>query len=154
MESNTPHQNTSVTEQAENQIKMCAQQFIDALHGLEDGSEDDASQLVELFATEAELTNSALELRGSSATGHDQILRFWIDYKTTLNGARSNFHHITTSERAAGLFWTTEGKASSGDEVRYHGATLLDFDETGMIVFFRGYYDTRELTVRADQPTT
>lgn len=131
-------------------IALRAQQFIDALHALEDGSEDDASALAALFDGQAELTNSALELRGTAAKGRDEILRFWIEYKSTLNGARSHFHHITTSDRAAGLFWTTEGQAANGDAVRYHGATLLDFDPNGSITFFRGYYDTRELTLRSE----
>ena len=147
MESN---QEPQLDDGQKSQIALRAQQFIDALHALEDGSEEDAEALVALFDEQAELTNSALQLRGTAAKGRDAILRFWIEYKSTLNGARSHFHHLTTSDRAAGLFWTTEGQAASGNAVHYHGATLLDFDSSGLITFFRGYYDTRELTVRSE----
>ena len=137
-------------EQRERQIEGVAQQFIDALHGLEQGGEDEAHQITLLFRDDATLTNSALDLRGVEITGRDEILRFWIEYKQTLGGAYSEFHHITTSEYSAGLFWTTKGQSPDGQDISYHGATLLEWDDTGRIRFFRGYYDTRQLTVKAD----
>ena len=130
-------------------IRQRAQEFIDALHILEEGSDQDASALAEFFADEATLTNSALELKGDVMKGRDAILTFWVEYKSQLGDSRSHFHHITTSEEAAGLFWTTEGTSPSGDKVHYHGVSLLQFDEQGQITFFRGYYDTRELQVKA-----
>lgn len=143
----------ATTEQKEFQINDLAQQFIDALHALEQGSqeqgnEEQANQLAMLFADEATLTNAALELRGERVEGRDAVLRFWLEYKSTLGEVVSNFHHITTSERAAGLFWTTKGQNPDGQDVHYHGATLLEWNPSGMIQFFRGYYDTRELTVK------
>ena len=133
------------------QIEAKAQEFIAALHTLEKGSADDANQLVDLFADDATLCNSALDNKGHRLSGKDEISRFWIEYKETLGQVMSNFHHVTVSNDAAGLFWTTSGQNPSGDEVHYHGSTLLQFDETGQINFFRGYYDTRELLVKAEQ---
>jgi len=36
-----------------------------------------------------------------------------------------------------------------GQPVKYDGVSLLEYDEEGLILFFRGYYDTRDLTVKA-----
>jgi ketosteroid isomerase-like protein len=132
------------------QIEAKAKEFIDALHALEKGSADDAGQLVGLYASDATLANSALDNKGKEAQGQDEILRFWTQYKTTLGDVYSNFHHITAADDSAGLFWTTEGTNPAGDKVHYHGSTLLVYNTEGMIQFFRGYYDTRELTVKAE----
>jgi hypothetical protein len=35
--------------------------------------------------------------------------------------------------------------------VHYHGATLLQFDTEGQNRVLRGYYDTRELTVKSTE---
>jgi len=130
-------------------IQQKAQEFIDALHALEEGTEDDLAPLVEQYADDATLNNAALELKGESAHGKDAILAFWTEYKQQLGQARSKFHHITTGERAAGLFWTTQGTSPGGEEVHYHGVSLLEFNDNGDIQFFRGYYDTRELQMKA-----
>lgn len=133
------------------QIEAKATEFIDALHTLEHGGADDANQLAALYADDATLSNSALDNKNREMKGADEILRFWIEYKATLGQVESKFHHITTSGDAAGLFWTTSGQNPAGDEVHYHGATLLQFNAEGMIEFFRGYYDTRELTVKSEK---
>lgn len=132
------------------QIEAKANEFIDALHALEQGSIDDANSLAALYSAEATLRNSALDNKATEIKGADQILRFWIEYKETLGEVLSKFHHITISDQAAGLFWTTTGKNPAGDAVNYHGATLLQFGADGKIEFFRGYYDTRELVVKSD----
>ena len=133
------------------QIEAKAKEFIDALHTLEKGSTDDVGQLVALYAGDAALANSALDNKGKEMSGQDEILQFWTQYKETLGDVFSNFHHITVSEDSAGLFWTTEGTNPAGDKVHYHGSTLLVFNTEGNIQFFRGYYDTRELTVKAEK---
>jgi hypothetical protein len=131
------------------QIEAKAQEFIDALHALETGTTDAIGPLVALYAENAKLNNSALDNKDQAAEGHDQITQFWTQYKETLGEVKSNFHQITVNGEAAGLFWTTEGTNPAGDNVHYHGSTLLEFDESGLIAHFRGYYDTRELTVKA-----
>lgn len=132
------------------QIEAKAKEFIDSLHQLEKGSVDDASQLAGLYAQDATLTNSALDNKGKEAQGQDEVLQFWTQYKETLGDVYSKFHHITVSDESAGLFWTTEGTNPTGDKVHYHGSTLLVYNTEGMIQFFRGYYDTRELTVKVE----
>ena len=130
--------------------KSQAQAFIDALHALEQGDSGDVAALVALYADDATLNNSALDSKNAEMKGAEQITKFWTEYKETLGEVFSKFHHVTTDDDAAGLFWTTEGINPAGDEVHYHGSTLLQFNGEGKIEFFRGYYDTRELTVKAD----
>lgn len=131
------------------QIEAKAKEFIDALHTLEEGSDQDAGALAEMYTEDATLTNAALDLKGTQMKGRDAILRFWVEYKAQLGQARSHFHHITTSDTAAGLFWTTDGQSPAGEKISYHGVSLLQFSDSGQIEFFRGYYDTRELQVKA-----
>ena len=135
---------------AENQMLNLANQFIDALKSLEETDETDAEPIAMLFSPEAVLRNSPLDHAGHEIKGRDAILQFWVQYKQELGQSRSNFHHVTTNHRSAGLFWTTDGNSPSGQHVHYHGATLLEFDDSGLIKFFRGYYDTRELTLKAN----
>ncbi len=130
--------------------KSQAQTFIDALHALEQGDAQDVAGIVALYADDATLNNSALDSKGDAMEGTEQITKFWTEYKETLGQIFSKFHHVTTDDNSAGLFWTTEGTNPAGDQVHYHGSTLLQFNENGKIEFFRGYYDTRELTVKAD----
>ena len=132
------------------QIQAKAQEFIDALHTLEQGSVDDVSQLAALYSEHATLRNSALDNKDAEMKGIDQILHFWVEYKETLGEVVSKFHHVTASDDAAGLFWTTSGKNPAGDDVNYHGSTLLQFGADGKIEFFRGYYDTRELVIKSE----
>ena len=127
-----------------------AQQFIDTLHALEKGTEEQVAPLVELFADEARITNAALQLVDKEETGRDGATHFWTEYKKTLGECFSTFHHVTIDENAAGLFWTTEGTGLDGHGVKYDGVSLLELDDNGKIKFFRGYYDTRDLTVRAE----
>ena len=131
-----------------NDMKTLAQNFIDALHALEKGDGTENERLAQLFSPDAKLANSALESAGRTINGRDGIASFWAEYKSALGDCFSNFHHVTTDENSAGLFWTTDGR-NNGEAISYHGATLLQFDENGLINFFRGYYDTRELTVKA-----
>ncbi len=130
--------------------KSQAQTFIDALHALEQGDTADVAALVGLYADDATINNSALDSKNTEMKGTEHITKFWTEYKETLGDVFSKFHHVTTDDNAAGLFWTTQGTNPAGDNVHYHGATLLQFNADGKIEFFRGYYDTRELTVKAE----
>lgn len=133
-----------------NENNTRAQNFIDALHALEKGDESQIAPLVELFADDARITNAALQLAGKAELGRDGATRFWTEYKKALGACFSEFHHVTIDENAAGLFWTTQGSGTDGSAVKYDGVSLLEFDANGKISFFRGYYDTRDLTVRAE----
>lgn len=130
-----------------------AQQFIAALHTLEQGDESDADGMVAMFSDDARLTNAALKLAGKERTGRAGAQEFWSEYRRTFGAATSEFFQITTSANAAGLFWTTKGTDATGQPIEYDGVSLLVFNDEGKITLFRGYYDTRELSrvVRSGQ---
>ena len=125
-------------------IHALAQQFIDALHTLEQGQEGDVDALIELFGADAELINPILKLDDRQYKGHESIQQFWIAYRREVGPAFSEFYQVTTNEQAAGLFWTTKGTGSDGQAMEYDGVSLLVFDDAGKITRFRAYYDTRE----------
>jgi hypothetical protein len=131
-------------------VREQAQRFIDALHALEvdtTGEDEVISDLDDLFADDANLTNAALKLAHEERKGREEIRAFWRDYKKTLGKSYSHFHQVIADDTAAGLFWVTKGTDAGGhpDSVYYDGATLLTFDDVGRITFLQGYYDTRQL---------
>lgn len=95
------------------QTQQLAQQFIDALHTLEQGdvsnAEQNVSAMVELFSDDATLTNAALKLTGEERNGTDGATTFWTEYRKTFGEAYSDFFQITANDESAGLFWTTKG---------------------------------------------
>lgn len=131
-------------------LEQRARAFMGALQALERGTEADIAPLVELFADDAELHNAALDMRGGVLRGRQRLLDFWRSYKQQLGRASTRFHDLTVGEAAAALFWTTEGHDARGGPICYHGCTYLRFDPQGKIAYFRGFYDTRQLQLRAD----
>ncbi len=138
------------------QVHTLAQQFIDALHKLEQGDADAADQITQLFSDDAQLTNAALQLASEEHTGREGIRKFWSEYRRTFGEIYSDFHHTTTNNEAAGLFWTAKGTGNKGQPLQYDGATLLVYGDDGKISRFQGYYDTRQLSrdVGAEQQPT
>jgi ketosteroid isomerase-like protein len=128
------------------QVHTIAQQFIDALHTLEQGGPDDVDALVALYSANAVLVNAALKLAGEQRTGPDGARQFWTEYRKTFGAALSEFAQITVNDQSAGLFWTTKGTGNDGQPMEYDGVSLLVFDVDGKIKLFRGYYDTREIS--------
>lgn len=128
------------------QVQQLAQQFIDALHTLEQGNVEHVDQLVGLYSDDARLVNAALKLAGQERTGQDGARQFWTEYRRTFGEAYSDFYQVTINDQAAGLFWTTKGTGNNGQPMEYDGVSLLVFDDQGKIQLFRGYYDTRELS--------
>lgn len=123
---------------ATDQSNALAQQFQDTLLRLEKEGEHALSSMVDLFADQARLSNAALRRRGHEHHGKAEIEEFWRRYLELLGSGRTTFHHTTTSEHAAGLFWRTA--LPEGGEA-YDGVTLLDFDPQGKVSSMEGYYD-------------
>lgn len=130
------------------QVRERAQEFIDALHALEQAEGEGAAEIgrmVELYAGDGRITNSALRLHEDDRTGKDGAREFWSEYKRTLGKGYSEFHQVAVNEEAAGLFWVTKIHRDGSGEASYDGTTLLVFDGDGKIKHFQGYYDTRQL---------
>lgn len=128
------------------QVQQLAQQFIDALHTLEQGDVENVDQLAGMYSDDARVVNAALKLAGQERTGQDGARQFWTEYRRTFGEAYSDFYQVTVNDQAAGLFWTTKGTGNDGQPMEYDGVSLLVFDDQGKIKLFRGYYDTRELS--------
>ena len=124
-----------------------AKRFTEALHAVDEGGDGAIDAMVELFADGASLENAALDLSGETREGKDGAKAFWTEYASQFDTAKTEFHHVTADGSAGGLFWTTNGKSPAGESLDYHGATLLEFDDAGLVERFRGYYDTRQLTM-------
>lgn len=122
------------------------QAFAEALHAVERRDEGALERIMAHFSPEARLTNAALKQAQHDRSGLEGVRAFWEAYQQTFREAHTEFIEVTSSERAAGLFWTTRGVDARGEGLDYDGVTLLVFDEDGKITHFRGYYDTRELT--------
>lgn len=123
-----------------------ARSFIDALHALEGGDESQATQVAALFAEDARLTNAALQQVDKERQGRADIETFWQEYRRSFGTVRSEFAHITTDDDAIGLFWTTTGTDTEGNDISYDGVSLLVVGDGEQITYFQGYYDTRALS--------
>ncbi len=130
------------------QSREKAESFIAALQRVENDEPASLEQIVELFAESAELTNPAIEREGDARKGREQIARFWENYKASFQEIRSEFFKVTANENSAGLFWRSTGSHVSGDPLSYEGVSLLDFDEQGKIVRFKGFYDSQEVAIK------
>ncbi|HYF63251.1 MAG TPA: nuclear transport factor 2 family protein [Herpetosiphonaceae bacterium] len=122
-----------------------ARRFIEALHALEGGDDGGLDRICGLFSDDAVLTNAALRLADKEYRGRSGVREFWQAYRGTFAAIRSEFSHVTAGDGAAGLFWSSAGQDASGQPVSYDGVSLLEFDQSGRIARFRGYYDTRQL---------
>ncbi len=129
------------------QAKAIADRFIEELHRIEDGDPAGIDSMVELFADNAELSNPLIERQGSSRKGHDQIEKFWREYRATFDTIRSDFFDVTASDHSAGLFWRSAGNSANGQPLEYEGVSLLVLDEAGKIARFKGFFDSRQITM-------
>lgn len=131
-----------------NRTRQLADRFIERLLRFEEQGAEALEDLVALFADDADIVNPALYHAGRSRVGPDELRRFWLTYRDTLGEAHSEFERVTTSEDAAGLFWTTRASGHEGvssNAIAYDGATALVFDEEGRIRHFRAYFNFDDL---------
>lgn len=131
------------------QIKGLADQFISQLHGLEGGEAAGADALAELFADDAELTNSIIEADDAKSQRHgrDEIRQFWREYGESFRSIQSEFIDVTASEHSAGLFWQSKGSDANGKPLEYEGVSLLEFNDEGKIQRFKGYFDRMQMNL-------
>lgn len=113
--------------------------FIDALHGLE--AEGDVERITSLFAEDAELSNPTDDTPHRGTSG---ARTFWENYRRTFAEIGSECRHVIETDDAAVLEWTSYGRMSSGQEIRYDGVSVLEFRD-GEIRRFRSYFDPGRL---------
>lgn len=116
-----------------------AQGFADALCAFE--KEGDLERFIEHFAEDCEISNVA-----STRTfrGRDGARAFWREYRGTLSEVRSTFRNLIEAQDRAALEWQTEGKAATGEHIRYEGTSVLEF-EGEKVKRFYAYFDPHRL---------
>lgn len=130
------------------QVRQLADRFINELHRVEDGDTAGIDDLVNMFADNASLTNSILQHESGERTGRDEVAHFWHEYSTSFGKVHSDFVDVTASDHSAGLFWRSTGTDPAGKPLEYEGVSLLVFDDAGKISQFKGYFDSRQLTLK------
>ena len=133
----------------QNNTRQGAERFIAELHSIEGGDADGIARIVELFADDAQLSNPIIEREGGPRAGREQIAAFWQNYRATFRDIHSEFFDVTSSDRAAGLFWRSTGTYLTGSPIDYEGVSLLEFDEGGKIARFKGFFDSSQIATRA-----
>jgi ketosteroid isomerase-like protein len=131
------------------QVKGIADRFISELHRIEDGDAAAIDGIANMFADDAELTNPLIERDGSSLSGRDQIAEFWREYRSTFRDIHSEFFDITANDHSAGLFWRSAGTSANGKPLQYEGVSLLELNEEGKIARFKGFFDSRQITMQS-----
>jgi hypothetical protein len=131
------------------QVMAIADRFITELRCIEDGDTAGIDRIVDMFADDAELTNPIIERDGSGRAGRDQIADFWREYGATFKNIHSEFFDITASDHSAGLFWRSTGSDATGQPLEYEGVSLLELDDRGKIRRFKGFFDSRQVTMGA-----
>ena len=125
--------------------QQLAQQFMDALHGLEERGDIDT--LVARYTEDATLLNVNLPEPLEGIAG---VRKFWEDYRSLFSEIHSEFYNTIIEEGKAALEWTGRGKlAATGEPFEYDGITVLIFRD-GKVAEFRGYFDQLALTKRVE----
>lgn len=116
-----------------------AQQFIEALHRLEEN--DDLDGMISLFGDEAEISNptDATPHRGREGARH-----FWDAYRRSFTEIHSEFRTVVASDEATILEWTSRGQATEGTPVEYDGVSVVEYRD-GKVHRFRAYFDPSQL---------
>ncbi|MEX2673481.1 MAG: nuclear transport factor 2 family protein [Phycisphaeraceae bacterium] len=113
------------------------QQFIDALHRLEDDRDHDT--IASLFDDNAELMNVARE---TQPHGRDGAEAFWDDYRSVFDRIHSEFTSIKEGDNFAVLEWHAGGTLANGAPIEYDGVSVLEF-ASDHISRFATYFDSR-----------
>ncbi|HYG10892.1 MAG TPA: nuclear transport factor 2 family protein [Pyrinomonadaceae bacterium] len=125
-----------------------AEQFIEALRGLEENREVEA--MVALYAEQSEVGNvNAPE----KFTGQAGAREFWTKYRDTFGEVRSTFRNRIITGGHAALEWTTEGTTANGAPFNYEGVSILEI-EGDRITRFRAYFDPEALGQQIERAAT
>jgi hypothetical protein len=108
-----------------------AQRFVVALDSLERHGDVALQEMIQLFSPMARITSSR---SASELTGERGARRYWNKYRSTFASAHTEVYEVTTNDRCAALFWRTHTTNGDGHPVDYDGATLLAFEDDGLII--------------------
>ena len=116
-----------------------ADEFIEALHALEEGR--DVERMVQLFDDDCELTNPT---QAAPHRGVEGVREFWRSYRDTFEEIHSDFSRVVETGDTTLLEWTSSGRARGGEPIRYSGVSILE-TRAGKVHRFRAYFDSGAL---------
>ena len=118
--------------------KELAEKFIEALRNLEENR--DVEGIAAMFTEDAEIHNVV-----TIENEHQLDARtFWTNYRNSFGEVRSEFRNRIASEKSAALEWTTSGTTNDGQEFKYEGVSILEFDGDRVARFF-AYFNPAKL---------
>ncbi len=98
----------------------------------------DVSQLVEMFADDAEISNLSLK---EPMRGKEGAREFWQSYLQQFDHIRSEFTEVSEVEGKAFLEWKAQGALRGGHPISYEGVTILKIEQERIKRFY-SYYDS------------
>ena len=98
----------------------------------------DVSQLVEMFADDAEISNLSLK---EPMRGKEGAREFWQNYLHQFDRIQSEFTEVAEIEDKAFLEWKAQGTLSGGKPISYEGVTILKIEQERIRRFY-SYYDS------------
>lgn len=119
--------------------RQVAEQFIEALHKLEEDRELDP--IVATYSEDCEVGNIIVP---EKFKGPDGARRFWSEYRDTFGEIHSSFRNVIASDGSAALEWTTKATSADGDPLEYDGVSILEIED-GKVTRFRAYFNPRSL---------
>ena len=114
--------------------------FLAGLARLE--KDGDAGDVLKLFADNCTVANVMLD---THLYGKEGAQRFWSDYLLAFKDIESEFSRITETTDLVVLEWTSTGTLSTGQPIKYRGASFLTIADE-LIVDFMAYFDSRHFT--------
>ncbi len=119
--------------------RQVAEQFIEALHKLEEDHELDP--IVATYSEDCEVGNIIVP---EKFKGPDGARRFWSEYRDTFGEIHSSFRNVIASDGSVALEWTTKATSADGDPLEYDGVSILEIED-GKVTRFRAYFNPRSL---------
>ena len=119
--------------------RQVAEQFIEALHKLEEDRELDP--IVATYSEDCEVGNIIVP---EKFKGPDGARRFWSEYRDTFGEIHSSFRNVIAADGSAALEWTTKATSADGDPLEYDGVSILEIED-GKVTRFRAYFNPRSL---------
>lgn len=119
--------------------RQVAEQFIEALHKLEE--DRDLDPIVATYSEDCEVGNIIVP---EQFKGPDGARRFWTEYRDTFGEIHSSFRNVIASDGGAALEWTTKATSADGDPLEYDGVSILEI-EGDKVTRFRAYFNPRSL---------
>ena len=118
---------------------LAADEFIDALHALEESN--DVERMVQLFDDDAEITNPT---HAAPHRGREGAREFWRSYRETFEEIHSDFSRVVETGDTTLLEWTSRGRGRAGESIAYSGVSILE-TRGGKVHRFRAYFDSNAL---------